>query len=208
MNQKNVFIVELIVIKLKLYLKKLEDGVGGDLWIKMVEYIAEVDENDIVLSVRNKDELKENRFRHRICLIIPKTENNKVILSKRAKDKFPFPDVWTCGLGGKVRADESYEEAALREMEEESGFKTNLKLVATSKLDLDQEKAIAKIFTTEKEISLDVFNPDPREIQYFKEFTIEEVEDMIENTPSQLAPTFLRHFLIFKEEFKKLHFTN
>ncbi|MBS3174348.1 NUDIX domain-containing protein [Candidatus Woesearchaeota archaeon] len=87
----------------------------------MEELIAEVDENDNIIAIRNRKEPKEKSFLHRVVLIMAKTENNKFVFSRRAKNEFPFLDVWCCAIGGKVRYNETKEEEALREIEEEAG---------------------------------------------------------------------------------------
>ena len=165
------------------------------------EYLAEVDSDDKVLAVHPKEKLKEIKFRHRISLVLPKAPGNKFYFARRAKNKFPFPDVWTCAVGGKVRADESYEQACLREMQEEVGFETKIDYVATSKLDLPDEKAIAKIYTTAQEIPLVWFKLDPAEIQFLTALSIEEMARIITKNPQACAPTFRKHFQVFQENY-------
>lgn len=167
------------------------------------ELIAEIDSQDNVIAVHPKTKLKELKFRHRLSLVVFRTAEDKILLARRAATKFPFPSVWCFAVGGKVRADESYEGAALREMTEESGVSVPLELAAVSKVDLPEEKAIAKIFITAEEITSGDLRLDPEEIEYLQAFTIEEVAAMISENSQQFAPTFIRHFLNFKEQYKK-----
>ncbi|MEK6948120.1 MAG: NUDIX domain-containing protein [Nanoarchaeota archaeon] len=168
----------------------------------MEEQIYEVDWEDNVIGIRNKSELKQRIFTFRASLIIPRTDDNKFIISRRAKDKFPFPDVWTCTAGGKVQANESYEEAAIRELEEETSIKTELEFITTSKYDGDKEKGIYKMFTTKNAIDINKLIPDTTEIQYFREFTLEEIENMIKEKSEEFAPTFIIHFKEFCKKIK------
>ena len=165
------------------------------------ELLAEVDTQDNVVAIHPKEKLKELKFRHRISILLPKTTEGKFIFARRAKHKHPFPDVWVCAVGGKVRANETYEQACLREMHEEAGFKAQLQYVATSKLDLPEEKAIVHIFTTQEELSLKQFNLDQEETQYVQALSIQEMNAIIKEHPEQCAPTFIRHFNVFKEHF-------
>lgn len=166
----------------------------------MSELLPEVDEHDNLLAIHPKEKLKELKFRHRAALIIPKTSDNKIILAKRAKDKFPYPNVWMCAIGGKVRAHETYEQAALREMLEEGNYISQLQFVLSSPFENTEEKYIAHIFTTTDKIPLEKFQPEPGEVQYFQAFTIEETKNMIQNNPERFGPSFRVHFARFIEK--------
>ncbi len=163
------------------------------------ELIEEVDWNDNVLKIRPKRELKQERFLHRGVVIIPKSEDNKFILCRRAKHKFPFPDVWCCAIGGHVRLNEAYEQAALREMKEEIGIETELIKVAKVKYNGEKEKVIHEVYTTKDNLDINSLNCDPEEIQFLKSFTIKEISEMIQQNPKNFIPTFLTIF----EEFKR-----
>ncbi|HIH25544.1 NUDIX domain-containing protein [Candidatus Woesearchaeota archaeon] len=163
----------------------------------MEEQIYEVDWEDNIIGIRDRSELKQRMFVHRVSLVIPKTLDNKFVFSRRSKDKQPFPDVWCCAIGGKVQANESYEEAALREMVEEAGFQTGIEDIATIKYD-GKTKEILKVFTTKESVKISNFIPN-EETQYFKDFTIEEINNMIKYNPNDFAPTFLEVLKEFKK---------
>ncbi len=88
-------------------------------------------------------------------------------------------------------------------MEEEGKLTTAIELIATSKLDLPEEKAIAKIFLTQKEIDSNTLQLDSSEIQYLQAFDVEEIANMIQEQPQEFAPTFIRHFFCFREAYRK-----
>lgn len=157
----------------------------------MPELIPEIDWDDNVVALHPKEKLKEKMFPHRVSLVIPKTADNKILLCRRAKNKFPFPDVWCCAIGGKVLANESYEAAAYREMKEEVGMNSPLEHVTKFKYNKEDYKAIFAVFTTKDAISKDVFNLDPDEIQYISAFSVDEVNQMIKSNPEEFASTFL-----------------
>ena len=79
----------------------------------MTERIYEVNWEDKPVILRERTDLKIKTFPHRVSLVIPRTMDNKFIVSRRSKSKFPFPDVWVCAIGGKVSHDEDYSEAKL-----------------------------------------------------------------------------------------------
>ena len=120
----------------------------------MEEFIHEIDWNDNVIGTFNKKELKQRTFIHRASLIIPKTSNNKFIISKRSINKHPFPGVWCCAIGGKVLANETYEQGALREMKEEVDFVSDIKFITKTRMDNEKEKAIYSLFTTINELDV------------------------------------------------------
>ncbi len=169
----------------------------------MEEFIVEVDFHDTVISIVPRSELKRRVFPIRASLVIPQTPENKFILARRAKHKFPYPDVWVAGIGGLVSAGESYEDAARREMLEEGGIMEEVKLVAKSIHDEELEKKVFHIFTTTKPVSMNDLHADPEEVQYFQAFSLEEVERMITEHPEEFASTFITAFRAFAKEWEK-----
>ncbi len=167
------------------------------------ELLPHVDEHDNLLAIHPKETIKQQNLRHRVSLIIPKTTGNKFILALRAKDKFPHPNVWVCAVGGKVQSHETYEQAALREMQEEANIQSILKLIIPfSPFENDNEKYLAQLFTTAEEIPLHLLHPDPSEIQYFQAFALDQATQLIKHHPEQFAPSFRIHFQRFIEKFE------
>ena len=162
------------------------------------ETLVWVNEKDNVLGYRNENELP---FLHRVSLIIPKTYNG-FIISRRAKDKEPFPDTWVCAVGGKVNAGELYVETALREMREEGGINLDsedLKYVTKFLYNKEDYQAHFRIFTTHKPFSLENFKLDKSEVQFIKDFYLDEISEMIEKTPDEFAPTFREAIIHFNK---------
>lgn len=155
-----------------------------------MERIEEVDAEGNVLGIYSKDELKKRMFMHKGSLVIPKSVTGKYIFSKRATDQEPFPDTWVCGIGGKVMFGETYHEAAVREGIEEAGVSLELEEVCTCVYDRDDYKARFKVFTSTSGIDIKELVRDPREIQYFAEFSLGEIIEMVKERPEEFAPTF------------------
>lgn len=57
----------------------------------------------------------------------------KLLLQKRSATKDTFPDTWTCSVTGHVDAGETYEQAALRELQEEAGIRAATPLLLIAK---------------------------------------------------------------------------
>jgi len=168
------------------------------------EQIEEIDWDGKTIAVHPRSKLKSTMFPHKAALVIPKGSNNKLILCKRAEDKHPFPGTWCCAIGGKVSKGESIEAAAKRETLEESNTSPELERIVDVKYNGDDYKAIFSVFTTKEPFSPSHFTPDPREIQYFQEFTAEEIVAMVEENPEQFAPTFSAIIIPFIKKLTRL----
>ncbi len=183
----------------------MEIVINGSYFDKIMseEFLAEVDTDDNVVAIHPRSVLNEKNFRIRIAVVVPRGPHGTFLFSRRAKHKFPFPNTWMFAIGGKVRADESYEEAALREMKEEVGCLGELEYVGTSKLDLPAERAIVKIYTTCDEFTIDTFEIDRGEIAHIEAFSLQDMSRIIDQTPDECAPTFRKHFEVFYSEMRR-----
>jgi isopentenyl-diphosphate delta-isomerase len=76
---------------------------------------------------------------HRASHIWIYNSKGELLLQKRAKQKMLFPGLWDVSAAGHVSAGQSYDEAAIRELFEELGVKTDissLKKVELRRLDI------------------------------------------------------------------------
>lgn len=100
--------------------------------------ITVVDENDNVIGAEDPKIVAEKGLIHRIVRVIVKNSKGKYYLQFRGPNKTTFPNRWDQSVGGHVDEGETYEEAALREMEEELGIK-DVKLTKLTKFYHDNE---------------------------------------------------------------------
>lgn len=82
-----------------------------------------VDHRDRVIGQATRGEVHKNPALVHRCIIILVYRNDELFLQKRSMTKDAFPGVWTCSVAGHVDSGETYEEAAIREMQEELGIK-------------------------------------------------------------------------------------
>jgi 8-oxo-dGTP pyrophosphatase MutT (NUDIX family) len=157
--------------------------------MNMEEFIDEIDKNGNFIAKRHISDLKKQMFMHKAALIIPQAEGGKIILSKRAATKKPYPGTFCCAVGGKVSHGETEEQAATREMEEEVGKSYPVRKVASFVFDSPVYKAIFTVFTTTVILSPSDFVLDASEIEYSKSFSKAEVKTMIKENPDAFAPT-------------------
>lgn len=86
------------------------------------EYLTIVDEDDNVIGKSTYDELKAKGLIHRAANVFVFNSKGELFVHRRAENLNLYPGMWDVKFGGLVRADESYKEAALREMNEEAGI--------------------------------------------------------------------------------------
>ncbi|MGE4299864.1 MAG: NUDIX domain-containing protein [Desulfovibrionaceae bacterium] len=90
--------------------------------VDAVEYLDVVDAQDRPLAVLPYAEVHRQSLMHRSVLVLVYQASGKLYLQKRAKNKSLYPGRWDLSATGHVRAGESREDAACRELEEELGI--------------------------------------------------------------------------------------
>ncbi len=85
------------------------------------ELLDIVDEDDRVIGQARRGDTYERRLRHRCVFILASDELGRIFVHRRTAEKLIFPSRYDMFVGGVVGAGESYDEAALREAEEELG---------------------------------------------------------------------------------------
>lgn len=85
------------------------------------ELLDVVDENDHVVGQALRREVYARGLRHRCVFVLARDASNRVFVHRRTEQKLIFPSLYDMFVGGVVGAGESYDDAALREAEEELG---------------------------------------------------------------------------------------
>ncbi|WP_286258122.1 NUDIX domain-containing protein [Streptomyces graminofaciens] len=85
------------------------------------EILDIVDENDQVIGQAPRGEAYARGLCHRIVLVLARDVEGRLFIHRRTPAKLVFPSLYDMFVGGVVGAGESYDEAALREAEEELG---------------------------------------------------------------------------------------
>lgn len=85
------------------------------------EILDIVDENDEVVGQAPRGEATARGLRHRCVFIEARDAEGRLFVHRRTPTKLVFPSHYDMFVGGVVGAGESYDEAALREAEEELG---------------------------------------------------------------------------------------
>ncbi|MET4923671.1 NUDIX domain-containing protein [Streptomyces sp. PSRA5] len=87
------------------------------------EIIDIVDEHDHVVGQAPRGEAYAKGLRHRCVFILARDADDRVFVHRRTATKTVFPSRYDMFVGGVVGAGETYDEAALREAEEELGVR-------------------------------------------------------------------------------------
>ncbi|MFE7835180.1 NUDIX hydrolase [Streptomyces sp. NPDC057474] len=85
------------------------------------EILDIVDENDQVIGQAPRGEVYARGMRHRAVFVLARDAEGRVFVHRRTATKLIFPSLYDMFVGGVVGAGESYDDAALREAEEELG---------------------------------------------------------------------------------------
>ncbi len=115
-----------------------------------MEYIDIVDENDNVVGVASQSDIYANLHPHRIVHVLVFNSNGQMILQLRSKHKSFAPHHWSTAVGGNVQTGETYEQAALREFQEELGVTAQLEFL--SKDLYNDDRGLKKFVVVFKEI--------------------------------------------------------
>lgn len=87
------------------------------------EIVAIVDARNNVVGAAPRWEMRANRLIHRSTYILVFNPEGALYVQKRTMSKDVFPGYYDPTTGGVVLAGESYEESAIRELEEEMGIR-------------------------------------------------------------------------------------
>lgn len=85
------------------------------------ELVDVLDEAGRVVGVVSRAEMRGRRLPHRCVYILVFNGQGELLIHQRTASKDVFPSYWDVTIGGVVAAGESFDQAALREGQEELG---------------------------------------------------------------------------------------
>lgn len=148
------------------------------------EVISVVDDEDNVIGKAIRKDVHLNGLLHRESYIYLINSKKQVLLHKRADFQ-----LWDHSSSGHFPSEQNYQEAALREFEEELGIKldqNDIKKIAKERLNHASHGKInnrfVTVFLVKKDIPLNVFNIDKGEIAEIKYFNKKELNELLSNT--------------------------
>ena len=169
----------------------------------MEENVILVDEQDNQLGLMPKMEAHEKAVLHRAFSVFIFNIKGELMLQQRAAHKYHSPLLWTNTCCSHQRDGESNIVAGKRRLEEEMGFKTDLKEVFSFVYKAPFDNGL-----TEHELDhvmVGTFSGEPQinknEVASYKWMSLEAVKHDIELQPDLYTAWFK---IIFKESYSKL----
>ena len=159
-----------------------------------------VDEVDNVTHSLSRGEVHAQGLRHRAVHMFLRTERGEIFLQRRSPLKDRCPSLWDSSAAGHVDSGESYEVAAVRELEEELGV-TGVELKEIGRVApceaTGQEFVRLYLGDVVKKKHLDLRWP-PAEIESGDWFAEALIDEWTANRPQDFAPGFLECWKVWK----------
>ncbi len=164
-----------------------------------MEIMDYVDENDIVLGQKTREEIYAELLTHRIVHVFVVNDRGEMALQMRGKECSFKPLHWNMSAGGHVDVGESYKIAALRELKEELGITAPLRFLCKEYYTEDP-RGINKFIEVFIARHNGPFHIDEHEVDRVEWKTFAEVRDMIA-AGEPFHPGFLYMFERYAEQF-------
>ena len=121
--------------------------------------------------------------------VIILNDKNQILLQKRSENKRSYPNMWAL-CTGHVEENESFKEAAIRELKEELGV--NIKFdelysLADGKFDIYEENFITKFYIINCNLNEKNFIIQKEELSSIKWYDIDKIINMIKNNNNTIV---------------------
>ena len=148
-----------------------------------------VDSSDCVIGCKTRSQVHAENLLHRSVHALAINQQKKYFLQFRGPDRDCDPSVWDSSVGGHLHSGEDYDEAILRETQEELGITLDSVPEKLFKIDASPNTGyefcwVYRIFHEGP------FKIDPNEAADGRWFTHRELEKKMEEEPQTISPSF------------------
>ena len=144
-------------------------------------------QDDSVIGPVERSKAHEDQLLHRFGMIFLHRSDGKIMLQYRSPGKTPFPNCWDSSSSFHVIFGESYEQAARRELREETGISARPVYLAKFSYHVPPENELVAVFKCKSSRTVKI---DPSESSGASFHTADEVDRIISS--EVLAPWLLR----------------
>ena len=162
------------------------------------EYLDIVDENDNIIGQETREKIHQDGLLHREIHVYFITPNKEIVFQRRAKDKDTYPNLLDATVGGHVDLGDNYQDAAIREIKEETGLKVKIdSLIFLNKVreKLSFDKVTGKTNNAWRENYIYNFNGQLSDLKIeeglaigFESWSVEKLKNITETEKQKFIP--------------------
>jgi isopentenyldiphosphate isomerase len=154
-----------------------------------------VDHRDKPIGGADMYKAYEEGLIHRAVFVVVLDDNNRILVQKRSKLVENYPNCWDISAGGHVDENESYIQAAHRELKEELGLAGfDLHEVDYFYHEIKVKNRLLKRFNKIYKVKIPgkiPLSPDPKEITAVAWLSKKDIGTLIKDQPDQVASGLL-----------------
>ena len=100
-----------------------------------------------MLEIVTRAEMRRRRLRHRTVFVaVVDADDRRLLVHRRADWKDTAPGWWDIAFGGVVAAGEAWDDAAVRELEEEAGVRAPLEPLGDAAYEDDAVEEVCRVY--------------------------------------------------------------
>ncbi|MFA7253615.1 MAG: NUDIX domain-containing protein [Patescibacteria group bacterium] len=144
-----------------------------------------VDENDVVIGVKEKTEVEDHEF-NRVTGLWIKNSKGEILLAQRKRTKRYDPGKWGPAVAGTVEEGETYESNIIKEAEEELGLRDlEMTIGPKERVTWAEHRYFAHWFITTLDLPVEAFTIQESEVEAIRWIEFDLFMKDLEENPDQ-----------------------
>jgi isopentenyl-diphosphate delta-isomerase type 1 len=140
-----------------------------------MELLYRVDEADNVLGSIEREEAHKNDVLHRSVVIFLLRGDGDVLVQWRSAEKKNFPSCYECSASGHVTFGETYEQAAKRELQEETGVSARVEYLGKYTHDHPPEHEMIAVFCARSDAAIKLDRSETESAKFYAPGKLDEI---------------------------------